>query len=187
MSHNIGIIIAGKPAKRIQTALEYIEALTYFLTIQSNSSFENKMNVNDDTRALYLERVRTLINNFVGISLHNVDTPKVETPESELITKPRNLRANAEIAIATAGGNSLNGKGILDGDKLVVDVGAIVKNGDLAIIERVEDGKTLAKIIRFIGNGKVRLEAANEKYEPLIMKFADIKIIGRVIRFERYL
>jgi DNA polymerase V len=83
-------------------------------------------------------------------------------------------------------GDSMEGKGIYDGDLLVVDRSLDPRDGDVVIA--AVDGEFTVKTLsvgkgeRGMGNGKViRLVAANPKYPDIILKgMSELRLFGKV-------
>jgi SOS-response transcriptional repressor LexA len=93
------------------------------------------------------------------------------------ITVPDFFRLESPKCFAlTVSGESLAGDGIHDGDFLIVDPDASVKQGAIFIVRIGEE--FVARHLH-IENGHVRLRASNKKYEDL--KASGVQLIGRVI------
>ena len=83
-------------------------------------------------------------------------------------------------------GDSMEGRGIHDGDLLVVDRSLDPRDGDVVIA--AVDGEFTVKTLnmgkgdRGMGNGKViRLVAANPKYPDIILKgMSELRLFGKV-------
>lgn len=105
-------------------------------------------------------------------------TPR-EAYEQDLgsITVPDFFRLDSPKCFAlTVSGDSLEGDGIRNGDFLVVDPDASVKQGAIFIVRVGEEFVTRHLHIE---EGHVRLRAANKKYED--MKASSVQLVGRVI------
>lgn len=100
----------------------------------------------------------------------------------DYITIPaRLLNPNKEYFAVTANGDSMVGKGILDGDVLVFEKTQHLENGQIGCF-CIDNNCAVCKIFRSV-NGVILLESANEKYDPI---FVDVmsdcfRIIGKYI------
>ena len=75
-------------------------------------------------------------------------------------------------------GDSMEGKGIYEGDLLVVDRSLDPRDGDVVIA--AVDGEFTVKTLRKKG-GKVGLQAANPKYATIVLKGAsELRLFGKV-------
>jgi DNA polymerase V len=75
-----------------------------------------------------------------------------------------NVRAPS-VYLVRAGGDSLNGVGIFDGDVLVVDRAAVANQGEVVIA--LVDGEFTAKILTYDAAGRPVLMPANPHYPPI--------------------
>jgi DNA polymerase V len=75
-----------------------------------------------------------------------------------------NVRAPS-VYLVRAGGDSLNGIGIYDGDVLVVDRAAVANQGEVVIA--LVDGEFTAKILTYDAAGRPVLMPANPHYPPI--------------------
>lgn len=87
---------------------------------------------------------------------------------NEVICVPRDMLGKNRTFALRVRGDSMIGEGILDGDFIVVDSRSTAADGQtvVALIEGSE-----ATVKRFYHKrGRVRLEAANPRYKPIIIK-----------------
>lgn len=75
-------------------------------------------------------------------------------------------------------GDSMLGAGIRDGDLLVVDRSLEARNG--SIVVAVIDGELTVKRLR-TGRGRIRLEAENPAYPPLVLREGSDLVIWGVV------
>ena len=76
-------------------------------------------------------------------------------------------------------GDSMTGAGIHDGDLVLVRSQSMVADGDIAAIAIGEEATV--KRVR-LGRKQMRLEPANEKYEPMVLKADNgVRIAGKVL------
>jgi len=79
-------------------------------------------------------------------------------------------------------GDSMNGAGILDGDRVIVKQQATAENGD--IVCAMINGEATLK--RFFKKGSVvTLKAENENYDPITISGGDFRIVGRIVGLMR--
>ena len=78
-----------------------------------------------------------------------------------------NVRAPS-VYLLRAGGDSLNGVGIYDGDVLVVDRAAMANQGEVVIA--LIDGEFTAKVLSYDANGRPVLLAANPAYPSITLQ-----------------
>ena len=79
-------------------------------------------------------------------------------------------------------GESMIGAAILPVDIVVVERGAAVRNGQIAVA-MVEDEATVKTYYR--ENGRHRLQPENDAFEPILLD--DVRLLGKVISVYRYL
>lgn len=80
-------------------------------------------------------------------------------------------------------GDSMKDEGILDGDYVIVERRSTARNGE-RVVALLEDGESTLKTFYREGD-HIRLQPANPKYEPIIVKHCDIQgvIIGVLRRY----
>lgn len=104
---------------------------------------------------------------FIGLVEAGFPSP-AEEELSDTMTLDEYLINNREATyLMRAKGESMIGAGIVDGDMLLVERTDKAKTGDIVIASI--DGERTVKYLRQ-KSGKYYLEAANEKYKPLIPK-----------------
>jgi len=81
-------------------------------------------------------------------------------------------------------GDSMEGDGIRDGDLVVVDTGAAVEDGEIAVA--LVDGEATVKRLRRRG-GAVELHPSNPRYTPLRFRRgeAEVRLVGKVVSLLR--
>lgn len=85
--------------------------------------------------------------------------------------------------VLIANDESLSGIGVKSKDRAVVFITTDIQSGDLIEVE-TPDGLFIRRY-NFTPGLEIRLEPLCDEYEPLIYRIEDVKIIGRVIHFER--
>lgn len=78
-----------------------------------------------------------------------------------------NVRAPS-VYLVRAGGDSLTGVGIFDGDVLVVDRAAVANPGEVVIA--LIEGEFTAKVLSYGADGRPMLLAANPEYPAIILQ-----------------
>ncbi len=76
-------------------------------------------------------------------------------------------------------GDSMIDEGILDGDHVVVEEKPEPSNGDM-VVASIDGEATVKRFYREAG-GAVRLQPANRKYEPIMVRDRDLQIRGVVV------
>ncbi len=76
-------------------------------------------------------------------------------------------------------GDSMVDEGILDGDHVVVEEKPTPSNGDMVVASI--DGEATVKRFYREDNGAVRLQPANRKYQPIMVRDRDLQIRGVVV------
>ncbi len=104
------------------------------------------------------------------------------SPAEDLLESPLDLnraliRDPASTFFVRVEGDSMTGDGIDDGDLLVVDKVAPVRNGCVAIC--YYDGEFTVKHLLHHDDGSVTLEPSNPRYEKIRIRAADIS--GRLL------
>ena len=87
------------------------------------------------------------------------------------------IKNRAATFLVRARGDSMEKAGIIDGDTLIVDRSAEPKDGSV-VIAAVEGNLTVKRLRKKAG--KTWLEAANEKYPPIIVTDPDAVVWGVV-------
>lgn len=86
------------------------------------------------------------------------------------------LTTNAEVFMLNVSGESMIEAGVFDGDLIMVEKTAFVRNGEMAVV-LVEDSATVKYFYK--EKRRYRLQPANQKMEPIYVDEA--QVLGRVI------
>ena len=78
-----------------------------------------------------------------------------------------NVRAPS-VYLVRAGGDSLTGVGIYDGDVLIVDRAAVANEGDVVVA--LIEGEFTAKVLRYGEDGRPMLLAAHPTYPAIVLQ-----------------
>ena len=101
----------------------------------------------------------------------------IESPGT--ITLPDDLVRRENTYVLQVKGDSMIEDGILDGDFIVVEERPAPENGE-TIVAMVDGEATVKRFFRE-KNGKIRLQPANERMEPILVKDKDFSSRGRVV------
>ena len=102
----------------------------------------------------------------------------------DYIAVPEPLAKGGEEFILRVKGDSMVNAGILDGDFVVVHRTQDARDGEIVVALAAEDETAEeATVKRFFRekNGKIRLQPANERMEPILVKDKDFSSRGRVV------
>jgi repressor LexA len=105
----------------------------------------------------------------------------IETPGTMAVPEELVRRDNSYVLRVT--GDSMVGDGILDGDYIVVEERPAPDNGDTVVA--VVNGEATVKRFFRERNGRIRLQPANERMEPIIVREKDFTSRGRVVAVVR--
>lgn len=101
----------------------------------------------------------------------------IETPGA--IAVPDDLVRRQNSYVLRVKGDSMVEDGILDGDFIVVEERPVPENGE-TVVALVNGEATVKRFFRE-KSGKIRLQPANEKMTPLIIRERDFSSRGRVV------
>ena len=99
---------------------------------------------------------------------------------TETIFVPEDMVGRRETYVLQVRGDSMIDEQIRDGDYVIVESRRSVRDGEMVIALVEGDSVTLKKFYREAG-GKVRLQPANARVEPIIVSEDDLRIQGVVI------
>ena len=101
----------------------------------------------------------------------------------ESIAVPEMLIGNNRAYVLRVRGDSMIDEQIRDGDYVVVEDRKTAENGEMVIALLNNAEVTLKMLLR--ENGSVRLQQANRKMEPIVIRAADLRIQGVVVGIMR--
>ena len=107
----------------------------------------------------------------------------IENPESIAVPEDLVKRENSFVLRVT--GDSMIEDGILDGDYVVVESRPSAENGE-TVVAIVEGNATVKRFYREKG-GKIRLQPANQRMEPITIRDKDLAVRGVVVAVLRKL
>lgn len=96
---------------------------------------------------------------------------------SETLAVPEFLAPSGDAYVLKVRGDSMIDAHIEDGDFVVIRPQQTARDGDIVVAQVEENAVTLKRF--FKENGRVRLQPANNRYEPLF--FDDVRIQGKLI------
>ncbi|MBW3661819.1 MAG: transcriptional repressor LexA [Actinobacteria bacterium] len=103
-----------------------------------------------------------------------------------LYTLPKDLTGDGELFMLRVRGDSMIEAGVLDGDLVVVRQQPKVEQGDMCAA--LIDGEATVKFFRRTRGGRIMLDPANERYEPIELDpSGENAIMGRVVSVLRRL
>ena len=91
------------------------------------------------------------------------------------------LSENKEHFAMTAKGDSMIGKGIVEGDVLVFERSTNLSNGQIGCF-CIDENEAVCKVYRKLDNGLILLMSANDAYEPITIdaSYQCFKILGKL-------
>lgn len=114
---------------------------------------------------------------LLGRVAAGVPIEAIETPGS--IVVPEELVRRENSFVLQVKGDSMVEDGILDGDYVIVEERPNAENGD-TVVALVNGEATVKRFFRERG-GRIRLQPANQRMEPMIVKDKELAIRGRVV------
>jgi repressor LexA len=99
---------------------------------------------------------------------------------TETIFVPEDMIGKKETYVLQVRGDSMIEEQIRDGDYVIVENRTTARDGEMVIALLQGDSVTLKKLYRESG-GKVRLQPANARMDPLYVREGDLRIQGVVI------
>ncbi len=106
----------------------------------------------------------------------------------DLVDVPGFLRRDDGDFVLRVRGDSMVDAGIFDADLIVIHPQPEVRDGEIVVARVAGVGDDEATAKRFYRDGsKVRLVAANDNYEPIIVNADQVELVGRVVGVLRQL
>ncbi len=107
-----------------------------------------------------------------GLPIEAIETPGSIVVPEELVRRENSFALQVK-------GDSMVEDGILDGDYVIVEERPNAENGD-TVVALVNGEATVKRFFRERG-GRIRLQPANQRMEPMIIKDKELTIRGRVV------
>ena len=96
---------------------------------------------------------------------------------AESVSVPELLGSGPDTYVLRVRGDSMMDAHILDGDLVVIRPQQSARDGDIVVAQVEENAVTLKRF--FKENGRVRLQPANERYEPQF--YEDVRVQGKLV------
>lgn len=103
----------------------------------------------------------------------------IETPLSTVMVSPDMVSKSKRCFVLQVKGDSMIGEGIMDGDFVVLKQQETAENGQI-VVALIDNGFATLKTFYREKNGKIRLQPANDKMEPIMVEADNCKIQGVV-------
>ncbi len=110
-------------------------------------------------------------------------TPMEATLDNERIMVPESLVRKQESFALKVSGESMRDAGILDGDVVIVESRASADSGE-TVVAVLDGAATIKKMHREAG-GRIRLQPANDAFEPILCDEDQLEIRGVVVSLLR--
>ena len=140
-------------------------------------------------RSRALEVVRPVAPPAEGLDLPLLGMAAAGAPmeavlDNETITVPTNLVRKRRNSFALrVSGSSMRDAGILDGDIVIVESRPAADSGE-TFVAVIDGAATIKKMHRESG-GRIRLQPANDSFEPIVCREEDLEIRGVVVSLMR--
>jgi repressor LexA len=109
--------------------------------------------------------------------------PLEAVTDGETVAVPQGLAGRGRSYVLEVRGDSMIDEHIRDGDFVIVEERSAVRDGEKVVA--VLDGEATLKTFYREPDGAVRLQPANEAYEPIVVRGGDVEIRGVVIGLMR--
>lgn len=159
-----------------------------YLTVESNASRGiNLLNSNTHSGKESVLESNDLFRKIPVIGRVAAGSPMlaIENIEGNIVIDPSFMKKNQDSFALKVKGDSMINAGIFEGDLVIVQPNAEVKNGDI-IVARLYDEVTVKTYEN--KNNRVRLIPENNNYQPILINDnPEFTIIGKVTGVFRYL
>lgn len=160
----------------LSTVHEHIEALIKKHMIKRYNGTVRGLEIIDKTYSSTLNAIELPIVGYIAAGEpidaieHQTDTIMVST---DLVSKTRRCY------VLQVRGDSMVDEGIFDGDNVVIQHQNTADDGDIVVALLNNEFATLKKFYKEL-NGKIRLQPANSKMDPIYVKAENLAIQGKV-------
>ncbi len=96
---------------------------------------------------------------------------------SQMVSVPDLINTSSDTYVLRVRGDSMVGAHIMDGDLVVIRQQQTAQDGDIVVAQVEDNAVTLKRF--FKERGRVRLQPANDQYEP--QYYADVRIQGKLV------
>ncbi len=104
-------------------------------------------------------------------------------PEGESVAVPEALTRKGQNSVLRVSGQSMIDDGIHDGDYVIVNRREKAQNGEM--VAALVNGEATLKRIYNEGDGRIRLQPANDRMAPIYAAEGDVKVQGVVVGLMR--
>lgn len=116
---------------------------------------------------------------IVGFIAAGEPIDAVENPINTVLVSADLVSKTKRCYVLQVRGDSMIDEGIFDGDNVVIQHQNVANNGDI-VVALLDSGFATLKKFYKEENNKVRLQPANKKMDPIIVKASEVKIQGKV-------
>lgn len=132
-----------------------------------------------------------IIDNSINANINAVELPligfiaagepieAIENPLSTVMVSPDMVSKSKRCFVLQVKGDSMIGEGIMDGDFVVLKQQETAENGQI-VVALIDNGFATLKTFHREKNGKIRLQPANDKMQPIIVEADNCKVQGVV-------
>ena len=160
----------------LATVHEHLEALTKKGVIRRFEGVVRGMEILDETVSTTLHGVQLPL---VGYIAAGEAIEAIENPLDTVTVAPDLVSKVKRCYVLKVKGTSMKGKGIFDNDNVVIQQQKTAENGQIVVALLNGEFATL-KTFYNEGNGKIRLQPANEAMDPIIEDEKNVEIQGIV-------
>lgn len=160
----------------LATVHEHLQTLEKKGVIRRFEGAVRGIEVTDGSMSTELTGIELPLVGFIaaGEPIDAIENPTdTITVSSDLVSKVKRCY------VLQVKGDSMIDEGILDGDCVVIQSQNTANNGDI-VVALIDGSFATLKTYYNEGNGKIRLQPANEKMEPIYVNARDLEIQGKV-------
>lgn len=166
------------------TVFEHVEALIRKGALEREPNKARSLTLTD--KAVLHDERRTLSFPLVGRIAAGYPLEKFEQTdelEVENLFGPRIGQRGGTFALQVEG-ESMRDEGILDGDYVIIERRETARNGE-RVVALLPDGETTLKTFFKEPNGQIRLQPANDSFDPIIVDTCQIQgiVVGVMRRY----
>jgi repressor LexA len=121
---------------------------------------------------------------IVGTVAAGIPILSEENWEGTITLHQSELKKNRTYFAVKVRGDSMSGAGIMDGDLAIIEKRNVVENGEIAVAV-VDDAFTLKRFYKE-KNHRIKLQAENPNYKPIIRMGEDVRLVGRLAQIVRH-
>ena len=132
-----------------------------------------------------------IVDNSINANLNAVELPligyiaagqpieAIENPLSTVMVSPDMVSKSKRCFVLQVKGDSMIGEGIMDGDFVVLKQQETAENGQI-VVALIDNGFATLKTFYREKNGRIRLQPANDRMQPIMVDADNCKIQGVV-------